>query len=273
MLPWTYGFHWSAANLIFLGAFYAVVLTVLATIAVAWMRSRGAVAAGRAEQVRWHSDFEQLPARDRVCRHVLTGEFAYRECPNAFDCRGCQVHARLMTERPPGTPKEPEEDVFGMSFPLDRYYHRGHTWVRPEPDGTATVGISDLGRRLAGVPDAVDLPRPGTRVHVNESAWRIRKRGARLRMLSPVDGEVVETGGPDREWYLRVKPLDGQFDLRHLLAPGEVRGWVMREMERLQLALSAEGEPALADGGVPLEIVAGDSAEAEAALAEMFLEP
>jgi hypothetical protein len=32
-----------------------------------------------------------------------------------------------------------------------------------------------------------------------------------------------------------------RIDLRHLLGGHEIRPWVMREMERLQLALSAEG--------------------------------
>ena len=104
-----------------------------------------------------------------------------------------------------------------MSFPLDRMYHRGHTWARPEADGTVTVGLDDLGARLLGTPDAVDLPAPGSRVQANGTAFRIHKREADVRVLSPVDGEVVETGGVDRGFFLRVKPLDGAIDMRHLL--------------------------------------------------------
>ncbi len=45
-------------------------------------------------------------------------------------------------------------------------------------------------------PDAVELPPPGTQLKANGTAFRVRKRGADVRVLSPVDGEVVETGGP-----------------------------------------------------------------------------
>ena len=147
-----------------------------------------------------------------------------------------------------------------MSFPLDRFYHRGHTWAKLEPDGTMTIGLDDLGRRLLGAPDAVELPQPGMRVEVNGTAFRVHKHGAEIRLLSPVDGKVLETGGPASEFYLRIRP--DPLDVRHLLRGAEVRPWLMREMERLQLTVSG----GLADGGVPME------ADSDA-LAEMFLEP
>ena len=110
----------------------------------------------------------------------------------------------------------------------------------------------------------MDLPQPGAVVHVNGTAFHVRKRDADVRVLSPVDGEVVETGGPERGWYLKVKPLNGEIDMRHLLRGAEIRPWLMREMERLQLALSAEGAaPTLADGGVPVADIAASYPEAD----------
>ena len=160
-----------------------------------------------------------------------------------------------------------------MAFPLDRFYHRGHTWARLDPDGAITVGLDELGKRLIGTPDAVDLPAPGVRIHANGTAFRVKKRDADVRVLSPVDGAVIETGGADRGWYLRVRP--DSLDLTHLLRGSEVKPWVMREMERLQLALSAEGSPTLADGGVPVADIAASYPENDwdAVCGEMFLEP
>ena len=277
MLPWNYGFQWDTGHIVFLGAFYSVLAMVVGTVIFAAFRAWRALAAEKAGEMRWHSDFHELPSSDRVCRHVLTGEFKTRECPHAFDCRQCATHARLIEMRPAPEAAEPEEEIFGMSFPLDRLYHRGHTWARPEADGTVTVGLDDLGRRLLGAPDAVDLPEAGTRVHANGTAFRVHKRDADLSVLCPVDGEVVETGGPDREWYLRVKPEScGEPAFRHLLRGVEVKPWLMREMERLQLALAAEGAvPTLADGGVPVADIAASYPEADwdAVCGEMFLRP
>jgi hypothetical protein len=260
-------------RIVFMTAFYSVLTIIAATLITALMRSRRALAKNQAEDIRWHSDFHDLPAQDRVCRHVLSGEFASRECPNAFDCRHCETHAKLIA-RNPVPAADGDGEMFGMSFPLDRFYHRGHTWARPAGDGTVEIGLDDLGRRLLGRPDFVDLPAPGTRIYTNGTAFRMKKRDTDVRVLAPVDGEVVETGGPGADWYLRVRPASTNF--AHLLRQGEVRPWLMREMERLQLALTAEGAaPALADGGVPVEDMSAGypGANWDAVCGEMFLEP
>lgn len=261
-------------RIVFMTAFYSVLTIIAATLICALLRSRRALARQQVESIRWHADFHDLPAADRVCRHVLTGEFASRECPNAFDCRHCETHARLLAKNPLGAAPDSDEEIYGMSFPLDRFYHRGHTWARMVPDGTVEIGLDDLGRRLLGRPDAVELPDPGTKIRTNGVAFRFRKRDAHVRALAPVDGTVIETGGPAQDWYLRVRPES--LDFTHLLRKAEVRPWLMREMERLQLALTAEGAvPTLADGGVPVEDIAESypKADWDAVCGEMFLAP
>jgi len=273
MFPWNYGFHWGPGSVIFLGAFYAVLTVVAATVLTAYVRARRDFRKRSADRIGWEADFHDLLARDRVCRHVLTGEFQSRECPHAFDCRECETHARLIEKHPlPAAADEPE--ICGMHFPLDRFYHRGHTWAHLEPDGSMTIGIDDLGRRLVPAPDAVDLPVPGTRLNANGTAFRVHKRDADIRLLSPVDGVVLETGGPGCGWYLRVKPAP--LDVRHLLRGAEIRPWILREMERLHLALAQEGiAPTLADGGVPVADISAayPNADWDAVCGEMFLEP
>jgi glycine cleavage system H lipoate-binding protein len=276
VLPWIYGFNWNAGHIVFLGAFYAVLAALVATLAKAAIRSRRDLRAGQVEAIRWHSDFEGMPACDQVCRHVLTGEFRERQCPHAFDCRECETHAKLIECHPLPPVTEPEEDVFGMAFPLDRFYHRGHAWARPEKDGTVLVGLDELGARLLGQPDELRLPKPGDRVHANGAAFHARRRNAEVRVVSPIDGEVVETGSADRGWYLRVKPTSNDAKtFQHLLRGAEIKPWIQREMERLQLALTAEGAaPALADGGVPVSDIAAayPAADWDAVCGEMFLE-
>jgi glycine cleavage system H lipoate-binding protein len=252
-------------EIVFKGVFLAVLAAVGATVLFAMWRSRRP---GRQEaHLRWHGDFHELPASDRRCRHELTGELARRECPNAFDCRSCGTHPRLKQ----ASLGNAEEEVYGMAFPLDRLYHRGHTWAKVEADGAVTVGLDELGKRLVGVPDTVDLPAPGIRVHANGTAFRVKKQGAEFRVLSPVDGEVVETGGVDRGWYLKVRPDSTNFT--HLLRGEEIRPWMLREMERLQMALSVEGAPTLADGGVPVADIPASwpKADWDAVCGEMFL--
>jgi len=276
VLPWNYGFDWNAGHIIFLGAFYAVLAVVAVTVAAASIRAWDALRTGQAEAIRWHSDFESLPGGDRVCRHVLTGEFHHRQCPNAFCCGDCATHASLIERHPLPKVEEPEEEVCGMAFPLNRFYHRGHTWARLDRDGTVLVGLDELGKRLLGQPDKLLLPKPGRRVHANGTAFQVRRRNAKVRVLSPVDGKVVETGSAERGWYLRVKPESKSVKaFQHLLRGAEIKPWILREMERLQLALTAEGAaPALADGGVPVADIAASypAADWDAVCREMFLQ-
>ena len=276
MLPWNYGFDWNAGHIIFLGAFYAVLAVVATTVAWAAIHTSSALRSGQADAIRWHEDFESLPACDQVCRHVLTGEFLDRKCQRAFCCGGCETHARLIERHPLPRVEEPQEEVCGMTFPLDRFYHRGHTWARLDRDGTVLVGLDELGRRLLGRPDALRLPKPGRRVHANGAAFRVRRRNANVRVMCPVDGKVVETGSAERGWYLRIKPdCKNVQTFQHLLRGAEIRPWIQREMERLQLALTAEGAtPALADGGVPVSDIAAayPDTDWDAVCGEMFLE-
>ncbi|HEX9190394.1 MAG TPA: hypothetical protein VGB87_25175 [Vicinamibacteria bacterium] len=274
MFPWSPEFAWDAYHLAFFGALYSVLATVAGTLALAAWRARRDARDGRAAAIAWHVDFEEMPRSARPCRHQLTGEAPDRTCGNGFDCRRCAEHARLEALRNEDGPAEPAEH-FGFDLPQDRLYHRGHTWVRPEADGTLTVGLDDLARRLVGTPERVVLPAAGERLEVNGPAARLTTRGRDVRVLSPVDGTVMGVSGEGPDFTLRVLP-GSPPDLGHLLSGPEARVWALRELERLQRSLGSKAlGAALADGG---ELVA-DLGEAlpgdryDALLGEMLLEP
>ena len=274
MLPWVCGFTWSAGHLIFLGIFFSVVLIILSTVMLASLRSVRDFKQQHLATISWEVDFEDLPASTRHCRHEFTGEFKQRICNLGFDCRECSTHAKLIAA---ARPLESENNaVCGIEIPDDRLYHRGHTWVQPQSDGSWTIGLDEFGSRLIGSTESVELPAVGSRLQVNGLAWRFRKAGSEVRILSPVDGEVVETGGSSSAWYVRVKPASQEVDTRHLLRGAEVQAWMVKEMERLELALSPEGVGvALADGGTLLEDVpkACPEADWDAVWGDTFLQP
>lgn len=281
MFPFVYGFTWDTANVIFLGIFFSVVAVIGSTIMIAVLRALKDFKFRRQEIIRWESDFHDLPSTARKCRHEITGEFTHRTCDNGFDCRTCATHAKLVAQTSEETVIRDSKEggnqkMFGFDMPLDRMYHRGHTWVRLEADGTMTVGIDDLGSRLIGTPDAVELPPAGSRLRAYGTGWHMKKKGTDIRVIAPVDGEVVETGGREKGWYLKLKPLGEETDMRHLLRGSEIKPWLMREMERLQFSLAVEGVgPSLADGGEPVKDFSKSypSADWDAVLGEMFLEP
>jgi len=246
MFPGVDGFHWTFAHVVFLAIFFLVGLTIVATTVIAVWRAHQDVKSRRVEQLRWLSEFQELPLAERTCRHELAGRVEHRTCPRAFACGTCPDYAQFAAR-----PTQAPEYTFGMDFPPDRLYHRGHTWVREEADGLVMVGLDDLASRLVGKPGSVVLPEKGQWLEANGTGWHLEKNGCEMRVMAPIAGEVVETGSPAEGWYLKLRVPPEMRQWRHLLRGGEVPGWLMRELERLQLQLAPTGAaPSLADGGM-----------------------
>ncbi|MCW5980265.1 MAG: hypothetical protein KIT09_19430 [Bryobacteraceae bacterium] len=249
MFPWVYGFEWTAGRIVFLGIFFSVLLVMFLTVAFVFLKSAVHFRTGRAYFIQWKSLFHELPRASRACRHALTGHLPGRVCEGAFECRECSKHGELLEQGREAAIGAGAEEIMGMTVPLDRYYHRGHCWVKPLKKGLVAVGLDELGRRLVGRPDAVETPPPGTWLVANSTAFWVKRNGTAVRVLAPVDGEVIAAGGPSDDWILKVRP-PAPLDTRHLLRGDEVRAWYRREVERLELiAGRADGAPALADGG------------------------
>ncbi len=229
----------------------------------------------------WHNSFIKLSPSARTCRH----EFGYyvrdRICENYFNCADCVIHKnveRLENSRRAHGWREklPESEVFGLHVPTDRLYHRGHTWVKQETDGTFTVGLDDFGTRLIGKPDSIEFPKVGSEVTVNEPALRLKKRDSTIQILIPVTGKVIDTGDPGKGWYLKIKPTVNGKSTKHLLKGSEVRNWLMKEIERLQTALpNKELGISYSDGGELIEDISASQPDTDWSkiYREIFLQP
>ncbi len=114
----------------------------------------------------------------------------------------------------------------------------------------------------------------GERLQVNGPGRYFRNGKSRVRVLSPVDGEVLAVGEREAGFYLKVNP-GNDSDLRHLLKGAEAYPWMKREIERLKIMLGADGDRiSLSGGGVLLDNVAAGYPESnrENILAQMLLE-
>jgi len=273
MFPGIDGFHWTVGHVLFLSLFFAVALTILATVvSAAWHTVRD-LQTHRVAELCWNADFAELSESERRCRHELAGRVISRTCDNNFDCRHCEKYSQFAVLPATGVVRS-----LGLNYSDDRFYHRGHTWVKLEKDGTFAIGLDELADRLIGNPDSVQMPEMGSEIELNGTAWRLKKNGNEIRVRAPIEGRVVGLGGPKEGYYLRVKPrLDprARKTLRHLLRGPEVHGWLSRELERLQVQLRAPNTPpSLADGGVlmPGLMDAIPEADWDAVLADTFLE-
>jgi Glycine cleavage H-protein len=273
MFPGVDGFHWTAGHIIFLCVFFAVVLTIGMTVISAARRTVRDFRNHHAIDLCWHTDFADLPVADRRCRHELAGRVISRVCPNAFDCRACDRYSEFAV-----LPAKGMTHDLGFNYSSDRFYHRGHTWVKPEEDGTVTLGLDEFADHLVGRPDSVTLPEIGSQIDLNQTAWRMKKNSKEISVRAPIEGTVIAAGGPKEGWYLKLRPRLDVRDpktFRHLLRGPEVHGWLSRELERLQSQLrTPDASPTLADGGMlmPDLMDAIPYADWSTVLADTFLE-
>ncbi|RPI26461.1 MAG: hypothetical protein EHM61_11755 [Acidobacteria bacterium] len=274
MLPGVNGFQWQFGHLVFLGTFFAVVVVIFSTSALGFLRSFKRLGSDENEALMWKHHFMDLPQEERACRHSMSGELKGRICPNAFDCRQCSTHRSLVQlGSSAGTQGE---ELAGMTYRSDRFYHRGHTWVEEHSDGTVTIGLDDFATKLFGAPDEIVLPQPGDRITTNGVGWRVRKAGVDVRVLAPVAGEVLEAGTPEQPWSLRVRPESPLSEARHLLSGDDIGPWIRHELGRLQgMASTVEVGAVLADGGELVDDVstAFDQRDWDHVCSSFFLQP
>ncbi len=152
------------------------------------------------------------------------------------------------------------ERVGVFLFRGDVYYHPGHSWAAPRPDGCVRVGLDGFASRLLSSVDAVGLPARGSIVRAGEPALEVGCWGKRARFLSPVSGVVTsvnhrlaEDGSPvsrdpyGRGWLFAVLPADRGF--RALPTGVAARQWLFEEAERLRRFFVADLGLTAADGG------------------------
>jgi glycine cleavage system H protein len=113
-----------------------------------------------------------------------------------------------------------------MTNPDNLKYTDSHEWVKPEADGTYTVGITFHAQDLLGDVVFVENPAPGRKVTKGEECGVIESVKAAADIYAPLSGEVVAANDelsdapekinqdPYSAWMFRIKADD----------PGEVAG-------------------------------------------------
>lgn len=230
MLPILYEWHWDLGHFIFFGLFYLVLVIIGVSLSVAFIKS--VLSRRRAKEIERHEVFHDMAPSRLKCRYQIAGVLPDQTCHHEFDCTSCPVHEPRRGEPVVFAP-DPKDgaDPLGCELQDDLKYHRGHTWVRNEADGTVTVGLSDLANRVLGYPDQVVLPTVGTKLIQCGNAFTIMKCKTDIRILSPIAGEVVETGNGEKGWWLKIKPAVASPNLEHLYDGDLAKAWSKSELD------------------------------------------
>jgi glycine cleavage system H protein len=107
-----------------------------------------------------------------------------------------------------------------MNVPGDLKYTESHEWIRNEPDGTVTIGITDHAQSALGDLVFVELPAVGRKLAAGEACAVVESVKAASDVYAPLAGEVVAindavTGSPElvnqdayAAWLFRIRPSD-----------------------------------------------------------------
>jgi glycine cleavage system H protein len=77
------------------------------------------------------------------------------------------------------------------NIPSELRYAASHEWVRPEGDGTYTVGISEHAQELLGDMVFVELPDVGDTVAAGDDVAVAESVKAASDVYAPIGGEIV----------------------------------------------------------------------------------
>ena len=107
-----------------------------------------------------------------------------------------------------------------MPTPQNLKYTDQHEWLKAEPDGTYTVGVTDHAQDALGDVVFVQSPEIGRRVKIGEQIGVIESVKAAADIYAPLSGEVVAVNAaledaPERinedpyaAWMFRLRPDD-----------------------------------------------------------------
>jgi glycine cleavage system H protein len=115
-----------------------------------------------------------------------------------------------------------------MNVPDNLRYTRTHEWVREEPDGTLSVGITDHAQDVLGELVFVEPPAVGKKVLGGDACAVVESVKAAADVYAPLAGEIVAANEALKEapgqlnkdpygaWLFRLKPAP-EADLAQLL--------------------------------------------------------
>jgi glycine cleavage system H protein len=107
-----------------------------------------------------------------------------------------------------------------MNTPANLRYTESHEWVRLEPDGTVTVGITDHAQNALGDIVFLELPEVGRQLAKSETCAVIESVKAASDIYAPIAGEVIATNqdaidAPESvnadayaAWLFKLKPVN-----------------------------------------------------------------
>jgi glycine cleavage system H protein len=134
-----------------------------------------------------------------------------------------------------------------LRIPQGLFYSKTHTWAYLEKSGNAKVGLDDFLLQIVGDVKVNHLKFPGEKIRKGEILTEIDQNGKRLRIISPISGEVVDANSMIREnpemlhedpygkgWIYAIKPSNWKDDIHSYYLAEEATQWITKDLDRFK---------------------------------------
>ena len=113
-----------------------------------------------------------------------------------------------------------------MNIPTELKYTESHEWIRTEPDGTLTIGITDHAQDALGDLVFIELPAVGKTFAAKENCVVLESVKAASDAYAPVAGEVIAVNTPltDAPESLNATPYESWLFKMKPAADGSLAG-------------------------------------------------
>ena len=78
------------------------------------------------------------------------------------------------------------------NVPADLKYVKSHEWVKPLPDGSVLIGITDYAQSSLGDLVFVEVPKVGRKLAAGEACAVVESVKAASDVYAPIAGEVID---------------------------------------------------------------------------------
>ena len=152
-----------------------------------------------------------------------------------------------------------------LKIPQGLFFSKNHTWVYLEKSGHVKIGIDDFLQKVVGEIQVVPLKSSGDQVKRGDVLAEITREGRKLKILSPVSGEITENnleesnlnlGLPesdpyDKGWFYSLKPTNWKAETSGFFLAEEATKWINAELSRVKDFLNISvakysGDPSMA---------------------------
>ena len=134
-----------------------------------------------------------------------------------------------------------------LLIPQGLFFSRFHTWTHLEKSGVAKVGLDDLLVHITGEVSLTRLLDSGERIKKGDFLGEIVQNDKRLKISSPISGEIVESNpllkkNPEllnedpyqKGWMYKIKPTSWVTDTHSYFLAEDASLWAKQELERFK---------------------------------------